>query len=301
MNLGKFTMGADPELFLSKKEKWMSAIPLIKGTKEKPEKLPSGATLQHDNVAAEFAIEPANSKTDFVQKIAHALSDMKTYLPDNIDMNVIASCTFPVSQLKHKEARRFGCDPDRNAYTRRENKAPEGCEKKPFRSCGGHLHTGFVAGSENLCLTTAAGKIKFIKMCDLFHGVVSAVLDSDSDALKRRELYGKAGCYRPTKYGAEYRTLSNYWLKSPVLVKLMYSLTNDVLTVIRNGASNALLKSIPSDQIRVIIEEGRVHEALELIKNKLLSHMSIETKTLFDIAFFDTMNYEFEKEWGLTK
>ncbi len=44
---------------------------------------------------------------------------------------------------------------------------------------------------------------------DLFLGLPSAGADKQG---KRRELYGKAGRYRPTSYGIEYRVLSNYWL-----------------------------------------------------------------------------------------
>jgi hypothetical protein len=39
----------------------------------------------------------------------------------------------------------------------------------------------------------------------------------DND-VERRELYGKAGAYRPKPYGCEYRVLSNRWLTSSTLI-----------------------------------------------------------------------------------
>jgi hypothetical protein len=69
-----------------------------------------------------------------------------------------------------------------------------------------------------------------IKWMDFYHGMISVVLDSSPEAMARRYLYGKAGCYRPRTYGVEYRTLSNFWCKTEVLMKLMWCLTNDLIS-----------------------------------------------------------------------
>jgi hypothetical protein len=39
----------------------------------------------------------------------------------------------------------------------------------------------------------------------------------------RRELYGKAGAFRPKPYGVEYRVLSNRWLNSEALIRWVYN------------------------------------------------------------------------------
>ena len=46
---------------------------------------------------------------------------------------------------------------------------------------------------------------------DFFLGLPSLFYDDD---VRRRSMYGKAGCYRPKSYGVEYRTLSYAWLMS---------------------------------------------------------------------------------------
>jgi len=53
-------------------------------------------------------------------------------------------------------------------------------------------------------------------MADYLLGVWSVLHDTD---MRRRELYGAAGAYRPKKYGVEYRTMSNFWLRSPQLMR----------------------------------------------------------------------------------
>jgi len=58
-----------------------------------------------------------------------------------------------------------------------------------------------------------------MQLCDAYMGVPSVLVDDDT---RRAELYGKAGAFRPTSYGAEYRVLSNWWLKSPNWVRWVY-------------------------------------------------------------------------------
>jgi hypothetical protein len=297
--MNQFTIGADPELFASRGSKWLSAIPLIKGTKEHPEELPHGGAISHDNVCVEFTIEPAKSKAEFVKNIGSALHDVKDYLPDSVDINIVPSASFPRRELKHKKAKEFGCSPDFNAYTREKNETPQGAAKKRFRTCGGHIHVGFVEGSGNKALQYPLGKVHVVKMMDLFHGIVSTVLDCNKEAIARRELYGKPGCFRETSYGVEYRTLSNYWIKSPMLVKLMYHLTEDVLELVKNKQSLTVLGSVEPKHVQDIIIKGDVEQALHLIRDTLLPHMSQESKVLFDICFFECDNYNEKIEWGL--
>jgi hypothetical protein len=296
---GEFTIGTDQEMFAVKEHDYVSAIPLIKGTKEDPEKLPNGGNIQHDNVAIEFAIDPANSKVDFIQKVGNALQDVMDYLPEDVDVDIIPSATFPDKELEHPEAKRAGCDPDFNAYTRERNKPPQGFAKQSLRSCGGHIHTGYVKGSGNDFLNSELGKIHAVKMYDLFHGVVSTLLDTEKPAFRRRELYGKPGCHRLTDYGFEYRTLSNFWIRSPETVALIYSLTNDVLYLIREKLSVPLLKGISSEKVQEVITNGDVPGAMLMVRGCLLHNMSLSTRTLLDLCFFNVINYKPENEWKL--
>ena len=63
-------------------------------------------------------------------------------------------------------------------------------------------------------------------------GLTSVLEDEDT---QRRELYGQAGCFRPKPYGVEYRTLSNYWLKSRELMTKIYERSNIVMDKVAAG------------------------------------------------------------------
>lgn len=54
----------------------------------------------------------------------------------------------------------------------------------------------------------------------MYIGVPSVLLDTDK---KRRKLYGKAGCFRLTGYGFEYRVLSSAMMKTPDLLRKIWS------------------------------------------------------------------------------
>lgn len=59
-----------------------------------------------------------------------------------------------------------------------------------------------------------------IILCDAFIGVPSVILDPDT---RRRNIYGKAGSFRLTPYGVEYRSLSSFMQSTPELLTFVWN------------------------------------------------------------------------------
>jgi hypothetical protein len=209
------TIGADPELFMQSGNKLISAIDKWGGTKEFPIPLGigDGFAVLEDNVMVEFNIPPADSDKQFVENIQLSLSTIEKRIKDmGYEMSVLASGNFDKDQLDHWAAFVFGCDPDYNAYSGVKNAKPSIDAFPNFRSCGGHVHVG----CGELTFDQACAAVAF---CDLHLGIPSMLLDTD---VERKKLYGKAGAFRVKPYGFEYRTLSNFWIFSPHLIKWVY-------------------------------------------------------------------------------
>lgn len=221
----QFRLGADPEFFLKEQGKLLSSINRIGGTKEEPLSLGDGFAIQEDNVAVEFNIPPAVSCTDFTVKIQSALARIRAHLTNkNISPNAIyitPTVRFPKKELANPKAMIFGCEPDFNAWLDGEVNQKPYCEDPQLRSAGGHIH-----------VETTLDKLEVIKAMDLFLGVKSTELDLDK---RRRQLYGKAGAFRPKTYGVEYRVLSNFWIKDNTLTQWVWNQTEKALNFVNAG------------------------------------------------------------------
>lgn len=104
------------------------------------------------------------------------------------------------------------CDSDYNAYTEDVNPKPEG-GKTNIRSAGFHIHIGYANNNIDTSL-------KLVKYLDFYLGVPSVLKDKDK---KRRSLYGKAGCFRLTNYGVEYRVLSSTLMKNVASLEFVWN------------------------------------------------------------------------------
>jgi hypothetical protein len=99
-----------------------------------------------------------------------------------------------------------------------------------------------------------------ITICDCLLGLPSIMLDRNPMQRERRTLYGMAGEYRKPDHGVEYRTLSNFWLRSPVLadfVAQMAGMCVDVLTTSLGYGDNpesALVKNISFPNLALAIQ-----------------------------------------------
>lgn len=220
----KFLIGADPEFFIKKKYGgYASAVGLIGGSKWEPKKIDEdGHAILEDNVAVEFNIKPASSFDEFRSSIHKVLDHIRGILP-GYEFSKESAVSFPQEELMTPEAQMFGCEPDFDAWRECVNEKP--CaDDKNLRSAGGHIHVGSDLAINN--------PIAVIRAMDLFLGVPSTQLDAGT---LRRELYGKAGCFRAKSYGAEYRTLSNFWIFDDSLIQWAFDGTQRALEFVEKG------------------------------------------------------------------
>lgn len=202
MKIQGVTIGADPEVFvLDDSGEIGSAIGRIGGSKENPIPLDGGGAIQEDNVLAEFNIDPATTAKGFIYNIKSVMNQLEEVVGPLV---IKSSHEYLKSVLMEygEQALTFGCDPDVCAWTGKTNQSPN--PYTTLRTAGGHLHIGYEDHNEDLNISIA-------KMCDIFLGVPSVLMDNDG---LRRKLYGYAGSMRHKPYGVEYRSLSNFWLRS---------------------------------------------------------------------------------------
>lgn len=206
------TIGCDPEVFLFDGKKVRSAIDKIGGTKDCPKDYGDGIALQEDNVAVEWTIPPVTNVDDFIRYNMAALSKIEEQARKfNLTVKVIASTTLPKEELEDERAKVFGCEPDFDAWDRCQNPRPRS-KNRLLRSAGGHVHIGGIQDMQD--------KESTIRIMDYLCAVPMSFVDKDT---RRRELYGKAGAFRFKPYGVEYRTLSNFWVRSPELMKFVFN------------------------------------------------------------------------------
>lgn len=202
--------GADPELFVV--DGTGSIVPVIGklgGTKQQPLPVTLGA-VQEDNVLAEFNINPASTEDEWVHNLTTVMAQLDARLLDQGCRTLIQSShDFDAGVLLEygPAAMEAGCEPDFNAWQQEENPTPQ---LKTLRTAAGHIHFGLDGDFTMMDIAEA------VKRHDLFLGVPSILMDTDN---RRREVYGKAGCFRPKNYGGEYRTISNFWLRDEQLMR----------------------------------------------------------------------------------
>lgn len=285
-----FSIGTDPEFFLKSGDRYVAALNYITGTKEEPFKLPRGHAVMFDNVAMEFTTKPASFEKQFIRHISQALRSVRKLLPSDIQIVAEPSAEFEKGELDYPQCQEFGCSPDFNAYTNgRRNPPPRNARKSPLRSCGAHIHVGHES------LIDKNHKILMVQLMDMIHGLGFTVLDHSPESIRRRKLYGKAGCYRPTDYGVEYRTLSNFWLKAPDLVRLVYRFTGEALNFLVGKRTHILLGGVSAKEVVDTINSGDAGMALELFSEKVAPHISEKTRKHFE--YVSEKEYDFSKEW----
>lgn len=223
----KVLVGADPEIFMFKEGKPISAHGAVKGTKHEPLKVRNGA-VQVDGMALEFNINPADSEAKFIRNIESVMARLQKMVPGyDLIPQPVAEFGKEYIEQQPPEALVLGCDPDFDAWQNgKVNPRPNG--DNPFRTAAGHVHIGWTNGADPFEEGHMNAAVMLTKQLDFYLGLPSLLYDKSA---KRRTMYGAAGAFRPKPYGVEYRVLSNMWLSSRELMAWVYN--NTILAVDR--------------------------------------------------------------------
>jgi hypothetical protein len=243
-------LGCDPEVFLMDEKGLVPVFGLIGADKWNPKQipdLPQGFTLQEDNVALEFGIPPASSADEFVKSIETVKFAFLKEHPQ-FTFSKLSCALFDKKVLaSNPQANVFGCEPDFNGWTRKENPKPKGMHN--LRAAGGHVH-----------VETEADPLKVVQAMDFYLGIPSLFMDKNTE---RRKLYGKAGAHRPKPYGVEYRTLSNFWIFEEKYIRWVWRNTERALESVKEGEDF----TSAAKEIQHIINTSDLYAAQPLVDN----------------------------------
>lgn len=244
------TLGSDPELFFTKDKKFVSAVGKCKGTKDMPFEFAPGFKVHNDNVAVEFNVPPCKNVDEWVANHHKALKYVRDLAKENgCNLKLVADAEFPTSELQSEDAQAFGCNPDFNAWALEMNPSPE-AKATNLRTAGGHVHIGVPE-------LTFREKIQIVRLLDIFLGIPMAMKEPKS---RRAELYGAPGAMRDKEYGVEYRTLSNYWLRSTSLMIDVYKCVYDIVS--RRDELSSVLNLVEGD-IKRLSDKSVFREVLQ--------------------------------------
>lgn len=285
MSKTEITLGSDPEFVLLRDGKPISAIDVFKrekdpsnkedhgvSTKDYPIDLGNGVMCYADNALLEARFSPVS-----LERITFAVGDMIRRLhkfvetvDSSLSITPIAAMKYHSDQLRHPLNWQAGCSPTYSAYREiGDNQNPATKFTDNLRTGSFHIHIGnknFAKAKESDFLMSMEQKVEAIKLLDLYLGTASVVFDRDSSAYTRRNLYGKAGEFRPTEYGVEYRVLGPYCSETPRLVRLVYNLVDHAMDVLDSGGAKKALAIVPEKDIQEIINRGMREEAQILME-----------------------------------
>lgn len=100
-------------------------------------------------------------------------------------------------------------------------------------------------------------------------GLKSLSLDNDT---RRKEMYGKAGCFRFTNFGVEYRVLSNFWIATDELLTWAFNSTLEAIELVNSGRIEELSAKYKDKIVEAINTNNKylANELLEIINEKEL-------------------------------
>lgn len=264
------TLGGDPEFFFERGGKVIGAEKVLSedGVKVKMEGSAEFKAFVLDGVQVELNPRPHTCRTGLGQEISLAFRTLREHL-EKLEGGVSASLKTTIDLDKEEldslsdKSKVFGCAPSLNLYDQ-EAKIEVDASTYLKRSAGGHIHLGLGLGS-----TLFQNRQSLIPILDVLLALPCVLIDRDEGNVERRKHYGRAGEHRLPRHGLEYRTLSNFWLRSFPLTSFVMAqarLACDVLAmeVMRKNPSVSWNLWPSSSSLLKEVDMRAVQEAINL-------------------------------------
>jgi len=289
---GSIFLGGDPEIFIKKGSTVIESSKIISkngdGTNSRT-LMPLTITELHtnkitrDGVQAELNFPYATCRQTISYRIQESLAALNKALTKKNNGKIIstykisfdANIKIPASKLKKMSAaaKQLGCKPSQNIYGDNPVGIPDPATHTQ-RSAGGHIHLSYSithspkdpGRTEKYRAENNTSNI--VKLLDYILGNSCVLIDRAPGNAERRKYYGRAGEFRLTNYGTmrgiEYRTLSNFWLKHPVLTSFVYGVARMTIEISTDPElTEEILKTVDEKNIITAINTNDYKLALK--------------------------------------
>lgn len=262
----KIKFGADPEFFFTDKEtgEVVGAEKVLDKegtymTRPSTGELYDYPSIIIDGVQAEFNPEPSYCRETFSGHLYNCFVALQESMRHKgVDAVFVQNVKLTKKEMKRlsPEAQQFGCSPSENAHKEDNTISIKDASTYSYRSAGGHIHIGH----ENDRATVEAFKTPkdVIQLLDILVGNTCVLLDRDEGNIIRRKVYGKAGEYRVPAHGLEYRTLSNFWLRSYQMMSFVLGMVRFAVNIAASSpeAKAALFAAVDMEDIERAINQN---------------------------------------------
>jgi len=233
------SLGCDPEFFFSKNGKIIGSEKVIDEEDLDAEE----NRVIIDGVQAEINPEPSTCRQTLAGNIADCF-DVIDDIARRKKVKVDSSQNIKIEPQEllalSEKSRQFGCAPSKNKDKNNKIRIKD-ASKYYYRSAGGHIHIGYTGDgwfTKGVTHKALLNHKVMIPILDIIVGNTCVLIDRDKGNKIRRKTYGRAGEYRTPKYGLEYRTLSNFWLRDYKLMSFVMGLTRMAVNIVTSSTKS---------------------------------------------------------------
>ena len=274
--------GCDPEFFFSKDGRVLGAEKVLPedglvyksgdllGKDGDSTSLSGVSKIIIDGVQAELNPRANSCRANLGNEIACCFRKLEQTLTKSKEISIDFHQTIKLDKkdmsVLSDKSKKFGCMPSKNAHNGgKESRIGVDPAVYSYRSAGGHIHIGNHKGNKIIKEVLLLPE-RLVKMMDVIVGNTCVLIDRDTGNIERRKVYGRAGEFRTPPHGVEYRTLSNFWLRSYPLMSLVMYLSRLAVLVVANNRDEELLKLVDMRDITDAINKNDFKLALTNFK-----------------------------------
>lgn len=271
-----------------------------------------------DGVQAELNPRPNTCRANLGNEIGACFRKLFVELKNSgktvgVDFKPIVDITAEELESLSEKSKQFGCAPSTNIYKNAEEAQIKVDPKKYLkRSAGGHIHLGWHAGYWNGAVDVPKMKDVLsnpevlVPVLDLVVANTCVLLDRFEGNAERRKNYGRVGEFRLKDYGMEYRTLSNFWLRSYQLMSLVTGLCRMACHMVEqskpdNDYVKALMDAVSRDDVNRAVQENNFELAYQNFRKieEILLDAAGGNSSSYPLSQYTIKEFHFFVEKGL--